>query len=116
MSVWVVNQEKDKLMLAIGFRTKGSRLQAQCLGTGSWETVGKFADDQSCQRVLRDITSKLSDKDTAGSRFPRDRALRQPRVLSILAGGIALLMVSSLRRVASRRIRRGSVTFSIPMS
>ena len=70
MSIWVVNQEKDKLMLAIGSRSKGSRLQAQCLGTGSWETVGKFADAQSCARALRDITAKLSDKDARRVEIP----------------------------------------------
>ncbi len=63
MSIWVVNQNKDKSILVIGFRTKRTRLQAQSLGTGSWETVGRFADEQVCQRVLREIYTKLSDKD-----------------------------------------------------
>lgn len=70
MSIWVVNQEKDEMVLAIGFRVKGSRLQAQNLGSGSWETVGKFRDRQSCQRVLHDITARLSDKDTRRVEVP----------------------------------------------
>jgi hypothetical protein len=70
MSIWVVNQEKDKLILAIGFRAKRSRLQAQNLGSGSWETVGKFADDSACERVLRDITMRVAEKDVRRVEIP----------------------------------------------
>jgi len=70
MSIWVVNQQRDKLILAIGFRTKGPRLQAQSLGTGSWETIGRFADAQNSERVLRDITSRLSEKDARRVEVP----------------------------------------------
>lgn len=70
MSIWVVNQEKDKLILAIGFRVRGARLQAQNLGSGSWETVGKFVDQQSCRRVLREITTRLSEKDVRRVEVP----------------------------------------------
>ncbi|TVQ23749.1 MAG: hypothetical protein EA383_13505 [Spirochaetaceae bacterium] len=70
MSIWVVNQEKDKLILAIGFRAKRSRLQAQSLGTGSWETIGRFADDTECERVLRDITMRIADKSVRKVEIP----------------------------------------------
>jgi hypothetical protein len=70
MSIWVVNQEKDRMVLAIGFRVKGSRLQAQNLGSGSWETVGRFMDHQSCRRALHDITARLSNKDTRQVEVP----------------------------------------------
>ncbi len=70
MSIWVVNQEKNKLILAIGFRTKRSRLQAQCLGSGSWETVGRFSDEGTCERVLRDITMRLADKEVRRIEVP----------------------------------------------
>jgi hypothetical protein len=58
------------MILSIGFRIKGARLQAQNLGSGSWETVGKFVDQQSCRRVLHDITMKLSDKDARRVEVP----------------------------------------------
>ncbi len=70
MSIWVVNQEKDKLILAIGFRAKRSRLQAQCLGTGGWETVGRFADDGACERVFREITMRVGEKDVRKVEIP----------------------------------------------
>lgn len=70
MSIWVVNQEKDKVILAIGFRTRRSRLQAQCLGSGSWETVGKFPDDNTCERVLREITMRVAEKDVRRVEIP----------------------------------------------
>ncbi len=70
MSIWDVNQEKDKLILAIGFRTRRSRLQAQGLGTGSWETVGRFTDDGACERVLREITMRVAEKDVRRVEIP----------------------------------------------
>ena len=70
MSIWVVNQEKDKVILAIGFRARRSRLQAQCLGSGSWETVGKFTDDNTCERVLREITMRIAEKDVRRVEIP----------------------------------------------
>lgn len=70
MSIWVLNQDKDKSILAIGFRTKRTRLQAQSLGSGSWETIGRFADNQVCERVFREISTKLSDRDVRRVEVP----------------------------------------------
>lgn len=70
MSIWLVNQERTKTVLVTGLRTKKTRLQAQGLGSGVWDTVGKYADTDTCERVFREINAKLSDKDVRKVEVP----------------------------------------------
>ncbi|MFW6368319.1 MAG: hypothetical protein ACOCZ9_01155 [Spirochaetota bacterium] len=72
MSIWLVNQDRNMTVLAIGLRTKRSRLQAQSLGSGGWETVAKFADNETCDRVFREINAKLGDKDVRKVEIPSE--------------------------------------------
>ena len=66
MSVWMITQDEDHMLLAIGVRQKKHKLQAQDLGSGEWQTVGKFSNTETCTRVFKDVQKQLA----AGSGQP----------------------------------------------
>lgn len=66
MSIWMVNQDGDHMLLAIGIRTKKHKLQAQDLGSGEWQIVGKFSDADTCTRVFQDLQKQVN----AGAQTP----------------------------------------------
>ena len=66
MSIWMVTQDEDQMLLTIGIRAKKHKLQAQDLGSGEWQTVGKFSDADACTRVFKELQRQVNE----GSKHP----------------------------------------------
>ncbi len=63
MSVWIVDQDREETILAIGLRVKGAKLQAQQLGSGSWSTVGRFSSSEECKSAFDSLREAMKEKD-----------------------------------------------------
>ncbi|MFP4644840.1 MAG: hypothetical protein ACLFM0_10835 [Spirochaetales bacterium] len=71
MSVWMLTQDEDRIFLAIGIRVKRNKLQAQELGSGQWQTIGKFSDAESCSRVFKSAQKQLNEGSKGPIRVPQ---------------------------------------------